>query len=408
MLLQYPNKKTEEEILSGTNKANLASIFGNGDNKLIKGDNLKILKSLIEDYNLKGKIDLVYIDPPFATNNHFTIGDDRVSTISNGKDDKTAYKDELVGSEFLEFLRERLIFLRELLSEKGSIYLHIDYKIGHYVKIIMDEVFGIENFRNDITRIKCNPKNFKRKAYGNIKDLILFYSKSKNPIWNEPKEEFTKEDIEKLFKKIDKDGRRYTTIPLHAPGETRNGPTGQEWKGEKPPKGRHWRSDPKILDEWDKQGLIEWSANGVPRKKIYADERNGKRKQDIWEYKDYQYPSYPTEKNIDLLKTIISTSSNPDSIVLDCFCGSGTTLHAAQELGRKWIGIDQSDEAIRITQERLKNIPSSLFVNNTEFEYLEAQEYIPQKTSLKPKRPSTSKIKEEKEEILVRENLVSI
>jgi len=256
-----------EEILPRTSKANLASIFGNGDNKLIKGDNLKILKSLLEDYKLKGKIDLVYIDPPFATNNHFTIGKDRVSAISNGKDDKTAYKDELVGGEFLEFLRKSLIFLRELLSEKGSIYLHIDYKIGHYVKIIMDEVFGIENFRNDITRIKCNPKNFKRKAYGNIKDLILFYSKSKNPIWNEPEEEFTKEDIEKLFKKIDKDSRRYTTIPLHAPGETRNGPTGQKWKGQKPPKGRHWRSDPKILDEWDKQGLIEWSANGVPRKK---------------------------------------------------------------------------------------------------------------------------------------------
>ena len=385
MLLQYPNKKTEEEILSGTNKVNLASIFGNGDNKLIKGDNLKILKSLLEDYNLKGKIDLVYIDPPFATNNHFTIGDDRVSTISNGKDDKTAYKDELVGSEFLEFLRERLIFLRELLSEKGSIYLHIDYKIGHYVKIIMDEVFGIENFRNDITRIKCNPKNFKRKAYGNIKDLILFYSKSKNPIWNEPKEEFTKEDIEKLFKKIDKDGRRYTTIPLHAPGETRNGPTGKEWKGQKPPKGRHWRSDPKILDEWDKQGLIEWSANGVPRKKIYADERNGKKKQDIWEYKDYQYPSYPTEKNIDLLKTIISASSNPDSIVLDCFCGSGTTLQATQELGRKWIGIDQSDEAIKITQERLKNVSLSPFANNVDFEYLETKKCMLRKIPLKTK-----------------------
>ncbi len=408
MILQYPNKKTVEEILSETSKANLASIFGNGDNKLIKGDNLKILKSLLEDYKLKGKIDLVYIDPPFATNNHFTIGEDRVSTISNGKDDKTAYKDELVGGEFLEFLRERLIFLRELLSDKGSIYLHIDYKIGHYVKIIMDEVFGIENFRNDITRIKCNPKNFKRKAYGNIKDLILFYSKSKNPIWNEPKEEFTKEDIEKLFKKIDKDGRRYTTIPLHAPGETRNGPTGKKWKGQKPPKGRHWRSDPKILEQWDKQGLIEWSANGVPRKKIYADERNGKKKQDIWEYKDYQYPSYPTEKNIDLLKTIVSASSNPNSIVLDCFCGSGTTLQAAQELGRKWIGIDQSNEAIRITQERLKNIPSSLFVNNVDFEYLEEQDYVPQKTSLKTKPLSTSKIKKEKEEILVRGNLVSI
>ncbi len=113
-------------------------------------------------------------------------------------------------------------------------------------------------------------------------------------------------------------------------------------------------------------------------------------------------------KNIDLLKTIVSASSNPNSIVLDCFCGSGTTLQAAQELGRKWIGIDQSDEAIRITQERLKNIPSSLFMNNVDFEYLEAQEYVPQKTSLKTKPLSTSKIKEKKENVLVRENLATI
>jgi len=113
-------------------------------------------------------------------------------------------------------------------------------------------------------------------------------------------------------------------------------------------------------------------------------------------------------KNIDLLKTIVSASSNQDSIVLDCFCGSGTTLQAAQELGRKWIGIDQSDEAIRITQERLKNIPSSLFMNNVDFEYLEAQEYVPQKTSLKTKPLSTSKIKEKKENVLVRENLATI
>ncbi len=408
MFLQYPNKKTEEEILLGASKVNLVSVFGSGDNRLIRGDNLKILKSLLDDSSLKGKIDLIYIDPPFATNNHFTIGEDRVSTISNGKDDKTAYRDELVGSEFLEFLRERLIFLRELLSENGSIYLHIDYKIGHYVKIIMDEVFGIDNFRNDITRIKCNPKNFKRKAYGNIKDLILFYSKSKNPIWNDPKEEFTKEDIEKLFKKIDKDGRKYTTIPLHAPGETKNGPTGQEWKGQKPPKGRHWRSDPKILDEWDDQGLIEWSVNGVPRKKIYADERSGKKRQDIWGYKDYQYPTYPTEKNIDLLKSIILASSSPNSLVLDCFCGSGTTLQAAQEFGRRWIGIDQSDEAIKITQERLKNIPPSFFVNRTDYEYLEAQEHTSKEIDINTKSLSAHKFKERKEKILVKENLVRI
>ncbi len=383
MLLQYPNKKTEKEILIKTEKLNLVSLFGDGKNKLIKGNNLKVLSSLLYNHDLKGKVNLIYIDPPFATNNHFTIGDDRVSTISNGRNDKTAYKDELTGSDFLEFLRERLIFLKELLSEDGSIYLHIDYKVGHYVKIIMDEIFGVENFKNDITRIKCNPKNFKRKAYGNIKDLILFYSKSKDPVWNDPKEKFTEEDIKKLFKKIDKNGRKYTTIPLHAPGETKNGPTGQEWKGQKPPKGRHWRSAPKILEKWDKQGLIEWSINNVPRKKIYADERDGKKKQDIWEYKDYQYPSYPTEKNIDMLKNIIKASSDPNDLILDCFCGSGSTLQAAQELGRNWIGIDQSEEAIKITQKRLNNIPSSLFVNTTEYEYFETQGNNSERTSSK-------------------------
>ena len=373
MILQYPNKRTKEQILLETNKLNVCSVFGSGKNKLIKGDNLRGLKTLLEDFNLKGKIDLIYIDPPFATNNHFTIGDKRVSTISNSKKDKTAYKDKLVGSEFLEFLRERLILLRELLSEQGSIYLHIDYKIGHYVKIIMDEVFGAENFRNDITRIKCNPKNFQRKAYGNIKDLILFYSKTQNPIWNDPKEELTKEDIDKLFKKVDPKGRKYTTIPLHAPGETAKGPTGNKWKGQLPPKGRHWRTNPEILGEWDKQGLIEWSKTGNPRKIIFADEKNGKKKQDIWDYKDLQYPTYPTEKNLDLLKNIVLASSNKDSIVLDCFCGSGTTLQASQELGRSWMGIDQSDEAIRVTQERLKNIPASSFTMDSNFEYFEEQ-----------------------------------
>ncbi|MCF7836621.1 site-specific DNA-methyltransferase [Candidatus Gracilibacteria bacterium] len=406
MFLQYPDKKTKNKILTETNKLSLVSKFGDGKNKLIKGDNLRILKTLLEDFNLKGKVDLIYIDPPFATNNHFTIGESRTSTISNCRTDKTAYKDELLGSDFLEFLRERLILLKELLSENGSIYLHIDYKIGHYVKIIMDEVFGIENFRNDITRIKCNPKNFKRKAYGNIKDLILFYSKSKDPIWNNPKENFTKEDVEKLFKKIDKNGRKYTTIPLHAPGETRDGPTGWEWKGQKPPKGRHWRSNPKILEEWDKQGLIEWSSNGVPRKKIFLDERNGKKKQDIWEYKDYQYPTYPTEKNIDLLKNIILASSNPDDLVLDCFCGSGTTLQAAQELGRNWIGIDQSEEAIKITQERLKNIPSSLFIGSVDYEFLEEQKHIFQETFLKTKSLSIPRIAEVREPVFGK-NLVS-
>jgi adenine-specific DNA-methyltransferase len=217
----------------------------------------------------------------------------------------------------------------------------------------MDEIFGRKNFRNDITRIKCNPKNFNRKAYGNIKDLILFYSKSENPVWNNPKMSFSEEDEIRLFKKIDNQGRRYATIPLHAPGETKNGNTGKEWRGIKPPKGRHWRSEPKILEELDQQGLIEWSVNGVPRKKIFLDEKDGKKTQDIWEFKDPQYPQYPTEKNIDLLKFIINASSNEGGLVLDCFCGSGTTLVAAQQLKRYWIGIDESMAAIKVTQKKL-------------------------------------------------------
>lgn len=360
MFLTYENKKDEQDILKRTAKAELEKVSGKGaGNKLIYGDNLPVLKALLDDY--AGKVDLIYIDPPFATNGHFKIGENRANTISSSNGDALAYSDTLIGAEFLEFLRERLIFLRELLSDRGSIYLHIDYKIGHYVKLVMDEVFGRDQFRNDITRIKCNPKNFHRKGYGNIKDLILFYSKSDNPTWNDPRAPFSEEDEDRLFKKVDQEGRRYTTIPLHAPGETANGNTGKAWKGVEPPKGRHWRSEPAVLEELDRQGLIEWSANGVPRKKIFLDEKDGKKMQDIWEFKDPQYPQYPTEKNLDLLKFIVGASSNEGDLVLDCFCGSGTTLAAAQLLGRRWIGIDSSEQAIKVAKKRMSEIPSGLF-----------------------------------------------
>lgn len=125
-------------------------------------------------FSLCGKVDLVYIDPPFATNSEFKIGRGRVATVSASAKDETAYSDRLGGTEFMEFLRERFVHLKQLMSEHASIYVHIDCKIGHYVKVAMDEIFGVGNFRNDISRIKCNPKNFHRKAYGNIKDIILW------------------------------------------------------------------------------------------------------------------------------------------------------------------------------------------------------------------------------------------
>jgi adenine-specific DNA-methyltransferase len=339
-------------------------------NILINGDNLKGLRYLLDDSKIKGKIDLCYIDPPFATNGNFTITNGRASTISNSRNGNIAYSDKLTGIEFINFLKERLLLIKNLLSDEGSIYLHIDCKIGHYVKVMIDEVFGIENFRNDITRIKCNPKNFKRTGYGNIKDLILFYSKGAKPIWHEPKEKYSEQDIDRLFKK-DKGGRRYTTVPIHAPGETINGKSNQPFKGMMPPAGRHWRTDVETLEQWDKDGLIEWSKTGNPRKIIFADEKEGKRVQDIWEYKDPQYPTYPTEKNQDILDLIIKTSSNKGSIVLDCFCGSGTTLKSAHTLERQWIGIDQSELAIKATIEKISNIKGDLFVSKPEFELID-------------------------------------
>ena len=342
------------------------------ENLLIYGNNIDGLNYLLENKGLKGKIDLVYIDPPFATNGSFTITGSRASTISNSKSGEIAYTDKLVGKKFIEFLRKRLGLIEELLSEQGSIYLHIDYKIGHYVKVMMDEIFGIENFRNDITRIKCNPKNFKRIGYGNIKDLILFYSKSTRPIWNEPKEKYTEKDFARLFPKI-KQGKRYTTVPIHAPGETKSGKSNQPFREMMPPQGRHWRTDVETLEQWDKDNLIEWSSKGNPRKIIYADESEGKRIQDIWEYKDPQYPTYPTEKNHKLLDLIIRTSSNPGSIVLDCFCGSGTTLNSAHSIERKWIGIDQSEHAIKATIEKLKIVRDDFFTPEPEYEFVEIE-----------------------------------
>ncbi|MBQ7209826.1 MAG: site-specific DNA-methyltransferase [Paludibacteraceae bacterium] len=339
-------------------------------NILIHSDNIVGLQYLL-DNGYAGKIDLVYIDPPFATGANFTITDGRASTISNSRKGDIAYSDIVQGRDFIKFLQERLLLIKDLLSDKGSIYLHIDYKIGHYVKVMMDEVFGIENFRNDITRIKCNPKNFERIGYGNIKDMILFYSKTNSPIWNEPRQPYTQQDIEKLFSKIDEKGRRYTTVPIHAPGETNNGESAKPFKGIYPPKGRHWRTDVATLEEWDKEGLIEWSENGNPRKKIFADERQGKRVQDIWEYKDPMYPVYPTEKNAELLELIIRTSSNMCSIVMDCFAGSGTTLKAAEKLGRQWIGIDQSSLAINAIKNKLQIGSNDLFSQANECQVIE-------------------------------------
>ncbi len=351
MELIFKDKRPKNLILEEAAQQGVLSGFDFTGSILLQGDNFLGLSRLL---NLeKAFVDLIYIDPPFNTNQIFSITPNRANTISRSKSSVTAYEDLMDAEEYLNFMYERFVLLYELLSERGSIYVHIDTKMGHYFKVILDEIFGTENYKNDITRIKSNPKNFDRKAYGNEKDMILFYSKNANcNIWNEVRVKLTKKELQTKFEKIDKNGRRYTTIPLHAPGES-SGITGQKWRGMLPPEGRHWRTSPEEFDKLDEQGLIEWSSTGNPRIKKYADEHKGKKIQDVWTFKDPQDPVYPTQKNLELLKMIIKQSSREDSYVLDCFAGSGTTLVAAKELKRKYIGIDKSEIAIKVIQQRL-------------------------------------------------------
>ena len=352
LMLNFEKKFLHADVLYKAERT--AKSFNNielpeAGNILFQSENFLALSLMLKKYSRK--IDLVYIDPPFNTMQDFFISDGRANTISSIKKSK-AYSDKMPLEKFLAFMWERLILIHELLSEKGSLYLHIDSKTGHYIKIILDEIFGADNFKNDIARIKSNPKNFHRRAWGNEKDMILFYAKnSQQNIWNDIKESLIEDEIIKKFPKIDSSGRRYTTIPLHAPGETKDGITGQAWRNIQVPAGRHWRTNPAEFDKLDAEGKIEWSSNGNPRIKKFADEHCGKKIQDVWTFKDPQYPVYPTEKNHDMLKLIIAQSSLSNSIVLDCFAGSGAALVCANALGRRWIGVDKSEAAIKIIRE---------------------------------------------------------
>ena len=314
------------------------------------GDNLQGLAYLAE---MGEKVDLVYIDPPFATNTEFLMDSDRANTVSASG--KLAYADTLRGGDYLEQLRLRLEAIRSVMAADGSIYVHIDVKMEHHVRLLMDAVFGPRNFRNSITRVKCNPKNFSRLSYGNIKDTILFYSVSPYRIkWHPQEDPMTDEESESRYPLVDGEGRRYTTTPLHAPGVTRKGATGGPWRGMPPPAGRHWRYPPEKLDELDAAGLIAWSSTGNPRKIIYADQSQGKLPQDVWVYKDPQRPSYPTQKNSAMLERIILTSSEPGDTVLDCYAGSGATLLEAARLGRRFIGMDDAPAAREVAERRLR------------------------------------------------------
>lgn len=346
--IEYDGKQDVNSILSGAGCVFDRIVEGKGDNSFYYGDNINVLHHLI-DSGMAGKVRLVYIDPPYATKSAFV-----------GRNQKHAYSDSLAGADYIEFLRERIILIRELLTDNGSMYLHLDGNMAFPMKLIMDEIFGESNCRAFITRKKCSTKNYTRNTFGNVCDYVMFYSKTGNYVWNRPYDPWDEDKMLREYPYVAEDGRRYKKVPIHAPG-VRHGATGEMWNGMMPPEGKHWQYTPEKLTQLNEAGDIYWSPNGNPRRKVYCDAKKGVPIQDLWlNYRDSinqqtKTTGYPTEKNIDMLRMIVQASSDIGDYVMDCFAGSGTTLGAAQELGRRWIGADSSPESLSAVIRRFRD-----------------------------------------------------
>jgi site-specific DNA-methyltransferase (adenine-specific)/adenine-specific DNA-methyltransferase len=259
--LVYHGKEREEDILANTLAVPLqpARTFGNNGegwhNMLVFGDNLQVMKSLLELKkagqlcNADGTpgVRLIYIDPPFATRQEFS-----------GTQDQKAYQDKIAGSQFVEFLRRRLVLMREILAPNGAIYVHLDQRKSHAMKLVLDEVFGEHSFINELVWRRISAHNDADK-YGPIHDTIFFYTASSDYVWNPQFGEVSEEYLTQFFDQVEETtGRRYARGDLTARG-LRNGETGKPWHGIDPSlKGNHWKVPPSELDRLDAEGRIHW------------------------------------------------------------------------------------------------------------------------------------------------------
>lgn len=320
-------------------------------NAIYEGDNLEIMSKFPNE-----SIDLIYADPPFFSNRHYEV-------LWNDGAELRAFEDRWKGGieHYISWMEPRLQESYRLLKKSGSMYLHCDWHASAHLKILMDRIFEEHNFRNEIIWPRTYAHSDSKqgaKAFGRIHDTILFYSKSEDSIWNTQYRVYEKEYIEKTFKQTDDEGRIYQTVTLTAskPG----GDTEFEWHGIRPPKGRYWAYSRSNLDKMEREGKIVFLKSGIPRLKKYVDDTPGVPIQDVWSdimrmsTFSNERTGYPTQKPIALLERIINASSNKQDIVLDPFCGCGTTLMAAQKLKRKWIGIDVSPTACKLMYNRLQ------------------------------------------------------
>lgn len=367
-------------------------------NALYYGDNLDVLRRYIADES----VDLVYLDPPFKSDQNFNVlfrehdgtraaaqikafedtwGWDEASekafieTVEEGgrlSDAMRALRQFLGASDMMAYLAmmaPRLQELRRVLKPTGSLYLHCDPSASHYLKIVLDSVFGPDNFRSEVIW-KRTSAHSSANRFGPIHDVILFYSRSDEYAWHRKYQPYDADYIATFFDQVDADGRRWKRTDLTGAG-TRNGETGLPWRGiDVTAKGRHWARPPRELDELDKAGRIHWpeKAGGMPRLKQYPEDLPGVPQQDVLTIKPLHNLSaerlgYPTQKPEPLLDLLIESTTSPGSVVLDAFCGCGTTIGSAERLGRRWIGIDITHLAINLIKHRLEHAHGRAVVN---------------------------------------------
>lgn len=349
------------------------------------------------------QVDLVYIDPPFASGADYAK---KVYIRRNPKvakaiaqaeqeldiDELKAFEEKMYGDvwdkeKYLNWMYENLMAIKSVMSETASIYVHLDYHIGHYVKILLDEVFGEAAFQNEIIW-KRTTSRAGSGYYNHIHDVLFFYTMSENAFWEQQYTPYTKDYLDTMFKHIDSDGRKWRESPLTAPG-IRYGSSGAEWRGFNPTnigKGRHWtipsfvreslseegKSDTLVaLDELEAQGRIVWArgGKGSPNFKQYVDDMAGVEIQSIWTDISGAEGDYTTQKPEALLNRIISSSSDSGFIVADFFGGSGVTAAVSNKLGRRFIHCDIGLNSIQTTRDRL-------VANGAEFDVLEIKDGV--------------------------------
>jgi site-specific DNA-methyltransferase (adenine-specific) len=363
-------------------------------NRLFYGDNLDVLREHFKD----DSADLIYLDPPFNSQANYNVlypepsgrrseaqikafvdtwhwndsaeqaFDDVMRSSTDAAELMRAIRLVLRENDLMAYLTMmavRLVELHRVLKPTGSLFLHCDPTASHYLKIILDGIFGNDSYRNEIIWQRSNAHNT-AKQFGRVHDTIFFYSKGPNPTWNTIYQPYSEAQLRRY--KHNSEGRLYTCQDLTA--SRPDSDSGKfEWRGTFPSRGRGWGYTKEQLEKWWSEGRIACKKDGTPRMDgliVYLDDMKGKPVQDVWTDIDRisntsgERLGYATQKPLALLERIIQAGSNEGDLVLDPFCGCGTTVHAAQKLGRQWAGIDITHLAISLIEKRLRDAFSGI------------------------------------------------